>query len=721
MDLTIRKNLRGETLDIFVRDGSEHPSWLYLGHRVAERRLSGFFGRATGEIPVVQPVTVELPHLLRPDPTSDPHGLVATAAFGAAMQAPFRIRGLSAAERADLGRQVDIWEDFLAGRQRPAARPAQPDDTAIYLSETQSRQIVAIGLGRFEAGSFALRQNQIRLGRAVDGFTALQVLQRVAPHLHLRGPSELGNGGLDLDAAREALQAVARPSSHAVAWFGHSSPERLQAARAFPVLAGLIADSPRLARAVDAREPLQPLLTERTGLGKGPLKRLSKVTAPLPRGAVFEDGPAIGEDALGVNRLRRFSVSGDVGLGRMIEVMAAMNPDRVPDSNAAWLKLHDLYAACALPLEYGLGVPAVQVLEAAKGDWVGFHAQLARAADVPVESFDRRRMALTTIDAIEAIDDFARSVLLPQVLVSIASTGEPTPVSDFGQLDRAETVAGRVFLGDVKNVAASLYETARRYVSRIPALIDASGAIDGRHVPEVDFTARYGAEGFPVLAPEYTSQNGLVIRPLGDFAALREESRRLSHCVGTMYLDKARSGNCFIFSVQSPDGQTSHATVELSRFSGETEAEIAASLRIVQSRAERNGTPSVDAQAAVSEWFALLSTGGLPLNHRECRSWREALTRAGQTRQSPSRLVTWKSVLGFDHTDQRRRNAVWQEWRGILGGVWGRAETPEVLFREKAVRQFLSDMSPVAAEILAQRARAPRQADPEPAAEAPGP
>lgn len=58
---------------------------------------------------------------------------------------------------------------------------------------------------------------------------------------------------------------------------------------------------------------------------------------------------------------------------------------------------------------------------------------------------------------------------------------------------------------------------------------------------------------------------------------------------------------------------------------------------------------------------------------------------------------------------ERRQNA-WAEWRYIMGGQVGKAETPEVIFRDQGARDLVASMNPKAAALLIQRQVEAREA-----------
>lgn len=292
---------RDDGADIFIKSDTKDPSWGLLRWHSENQKLSGYIGGPSGEgLPIVRPVSFE-GTLINPETA----GVSALWTFLASTH----LRGVKegAARTLGVADQLSAWEDFLAGPggKKEDIAPASDDDS-VTLTTEQCNWMVSNRLMKPVKGAFVpLRSRNHRVGAPISGFQAITVRKAVA-EVFDEIPTAVP---ADLAAAKRALKAVPRPSSRAVHWYasgtGETARDRAQAAASFPVLAGMIADNPILSRAVDQREPLQPLLQERCGLGKGAMKRLAKLSTGLPVGRLFESGEdARGEDALGVNRVR---------------------------------------------------------------------------------------------------------------------------------------------------------------------------------------------------------------------------------------------------------------------------------------------------------------------------------------------------------------------------------------------------------------------------------
>ncbi|MBW3243393.1 PcfJ domain-containing protein [Epibacterium sp. DP7N7-1] len=696
---------REDGADIFIAGVEDDPNWMLLRWHSETGRLSGYVGNPSQSgLPTVRPVMFE-DDLVTPETV----GTAAIWTFIASANLRGNIAG--AARRQTAADQLDAWENFLAGPEVKKDKPIElAADESVTLTADQAVWLTSNRMMKETSGILTpIRSQNHRVGAPISGFQAISV-RKALSEVFKRIPNIVP---AQLDTAKSCLSGVQRPSSRAVHWYGSATGEqardRAQAAASFPVLAGMIADNPILSRAVDNREALQPLLLERTGLSKAALKRIGKLTAGLPVGKLFDNGEeARGEDALGVNRLRRFTVSGEVSLDLALKHLSELPPDRVPQDDESWMRYHDILAACAIPLENALGVPVKQTLAACKGDWKVFHSQLAKAADFEPVQFDRRAIALCTTDAIEAIEDFSRTTVLPVALSTIQGTGEVIPEVSNEFFSWSAQVATSICTGKSKTVAASLLEMARRYSSRIPSLNEATGYETEEGLLTEGRFSQYGADSFPRLMDSYKASNGLIIRNLDTFDLMRTESSRLSHCVGRMYLGKAQKADCHIFSVQNVDGSKSYSTIELSAIRGETAGQASRSFSIIQHRAKSNAPPPSECTEACTEWFSKLKGGELWINFQEVQEWRAD----NKTKANPGKelQVTWKGVIGMEWQSEDRRQAAWEEWRYIMGGQFGKSPSPEVIFREKGARDLVQAMNPKAAAILIERAKNPAPA-----------
>lgn len=692
----------------FVWAGETDPGWIRFRTDPRSGVMTGLhLSPCNGTVPRGVPFKFRFPN---GDQAIRGSEGVAMLILGQLSRDPVRLEG-EVSRAADPHAQLAAWQEFLGSGEGSSV--AETEERRLTMPREVYQRCLAgsSAFRRMGDGDLVLsRAARFRLGAPMSGFDAIAAARDKSLPFKT-GPM----GGLDLDRAREALSSVSRPSSAAVAWYASATGDqiryRTQAAGAMPILAGLIAESRDLSRAVDACQSIQPLLTERTGLPKASVKRITKLRVGVPAAPIFETGEAVrGEDALGVNRTRRFTVSGVVSIDKAMRHLAELPPDRTPKDDKEWAAFYDVLTGCAVPISNAFDLPVKGLLEASKGNWAEYRDTLARAADFDPDRFDRRTMALTTIDAIEAIEGFSRTALMPQVLSSITGTGEPVPVVTGEYLIDGFEASEKLVLGNAKNVAAHLFEVARRYAGRIPAMMEAEGRVAAEAEARPD---QYGDTAFPVLTDTFFASNGLIVLPLRNFDDLRAEGGRMAHCVGG-YTSRARDLRCHLFSIRTVDETESLSTLELTGIDGEDPVSAAANFGIVQNRARRNGAPSAEAKAATEEFMKALKGGELPIRFDEMVDWRRRMGQGRGSARSVAPETTWGSVLEHDWRDEGTRNALWAEWRTVMGGRIGKANSPGIIYTERAARDLVASMSPRAAAILLDQERAGRDQVPAP-------
>ena len=377
-----------------------------------------------------------------------------------------------------------------------------------------------------------------------------------------------------------------------------------------------------------------------------------------------------------------------------------MDTNLVPADEKSWACFLDLVSACILPLSQRFLSSTEPQLAASRGNWPRYHEQLANAYGTDSLRFDRRQISMATSDVMEAIDDFSLSVFLPCCLALVTRAGEALPTPSPNDLEQAKRLSHALIVGGSRNAAVTLVECARRWMTRIPALIEAEGRITGDNAAG---DCRQ-AGSWPKLAEDYSTKNGLVVQCLASEADLLEESNRLSHCVGRLYLRKARAGKCHIFSIRDSTTAISHSTFEIAAPGSRDLEAFRAGISIVQHKALRNRLPDAPAVEALAEWVNSAASGNMPLFLDEVVEWRReaALTgHAGPSEGGMTRLsaeFAWSALLGRNWHQEEVRQSVWNEWSThILKGGSARASDPLQLFSGNPYRHFLAELSPRAA------------------------
>ena len=690
----------------FIWTMEDDPTWLRWQVDFTTGAMKGYhISRCNGMIPRVTPFKYDFNRL---ETAKKHHEIMALVIF-ADIGPETLIEAESKPVENNIMDQIGAWQDF---RNAFGDTTEKPDVVAV------ENRVVS-----YDGNAFKLPNNLViikengalsmpldrnyKTGERLSGFDAFKIAgSRELP----KGLQPGYMGDIDIKQAQSALSHVERPSSHAVAWYGTGDSEqakyRCQAATAMPILAGLLADRPSLADAVDEMRPINPILMDMTGLAKAAVRRIGKLTIAAPANRIFEDGEQIdGEDALGVNRVRHTQVSGSVPLDMALRYLSALPPDRTPNDNESWLKFNDILSAVALPIHNALSIPVATILEASRGNWIQYHENMARAADFTPENFDRQSMALTVIDALEAMEHFNRTIILPQALVSISNEGETWPKvnSEFIRLGFRAT--SDFILGKSKNTALLLMEISRRYASRIPAMMEIEGRDLMFETNRTDTRFKsYPENGFPVLTEDFNSSNGLVARPLRNGDELVRESRRLKHCIGS-YQNRARRTKSHIYSIQNHSGSTSYSTFEISAVKGEENRTALNSLYMVQHRGDRNSTPAENCMIAEQEFMDALKAGEIDINLSEIDDWRNWLKQKGDIDGGIDTETTWKSMLEFDWTAGDSSLEYWKEWGQVLGGKVAASPHSGIVYSEPATRALLHAMSPRTAMLMNEKAR----------------
>lgn len=728
MKIQFQKAISAARTDIYAWSKEDDKSWMILRFDPQAHSLTGVFGEpSTGGLATVRPVK-----MASDDITSE--AIEAFVKLGWAMASGQRLTTLATRKPTKVEANASAFADFLSKRDAKKKAPASvtDDHPDVELTADEAHTIRgAIAANQGAVDTWVPKRNSVvDIGRAMSGLEAIKMQKMIA-----KRQERLAVPDLDLDAARTALSSVSRPSSHAVHYYGTTSVDeqvqiyRRQAAASYPLLASMIAENPAIAKAVDDCVAIQPLLLERTGLDKASLKRIGALRTPLQPGALFENRRDMhGVDALGIDRQRSIMSSGALDLDEALRTLSAMPPDRTPKSDIEWGAFADLLAGCAIPLRNAYNVDVNDILQASKGNWKSYQESLARSADFDPEAMTREVVTLTTVDAMEVIDKFSRTAILPMLLHTIEDAGADLPIVSSEWLARSEEAAFRIITGKSKNIAGEVFETARRYAGRVPALQAAMGdpvETDRSVEGAITRVSRFQEDEFPVFAADFTASNGLIVAPFRNFAAFEQESRRLGHCVGQgdHYTRKAREGKSILFSVQSADRQTSYSTAELTGPRGDNVAEILANTRLLQHQGSVynpvvRSVPE-PAQLAYDEWFTALKANRLDHHAMAVKSWAEDLQTASQN-ANRTIVVNWSSVLEIDRKDEDVRNAVFEEWKYVIGGQVGKLSDPGAMFRFAEVRELLSSMSPETAVVLTERAKAEKAArDAEAEAEAP--
>ena len=602
------------------------------------------------------------------------------------------------------------WQEFLSGGDGDEEEEEQEDEPVVEVDEDE----LARGWGTLASSGtwggvrYAVPQKyfweeHLRLGEPLGVLESLETAGRLAGQDPAAAEMVAAAGMLDMEQARAALKAVARPDRVAVEYYGEraeAAADRRQAAEAYPLFAGLIARSVTLRRAIDERVSLQQALQDITGLAPAALRRLAKVDMPPPDRPVFDAGAMEGEDALGVERQRVYSVSGRMDAEDAFRVLGKLDPAWSPADRQEWEAFTTVLASGALPLSMVLDREPHELVRTARGDWRSWLDTLARDADYDDgQGLDRRRLALSLSDALQGVYDLSQRVVIPLVLSSVVERGFPVPGESRHVLSSAFGASMQAVCGSAKNPLGALLAFSRVYVSRLGALSEALGddAPDGEAG-----VAGYAPGTWPPLFRGEWEFGELAVVNMASRDVLAEEGRIVDHCIGG-YHRRGERGESHFVSVRGPDGTRSSV-----QFSGDVEG----GLRVVQHRAFRNRRPPEAHVRAVEAFTEAVGTGMVALTPGLAEWRRQAEQREMDRRETDH----WGWLCEMDRPQRGVIPEIWEEWRGILGGAAARAEHPGVLYRNSQVRELVRMLSPAAAmamEAEARDARAQQAARPE--------
>lgn len=625
----------------------------------------------------------------------------------------------------------------LAGFAVVDALPLSGDTPGQFSLEGLARLAMSAGCHPF-SGELTERGDR-RRGLGLQAFG--KELASVAGRLQALPMFQAFTEEIDPALARSALRACPDASTLSIGFYGLRDEEkglaRRQAAAAWPLLADFLARRSTIRAAIDRREPVLPLAIEATGLTKGGLKRLSAIDDPgVARGAIFEAGEEIhGVDGLGYDRLRRLSVSGAFGMNDALTVLKDLPPDWVPSGNEEWTAFGEIVAGAVLPLQRAYDLKPQDLLRGAKGRWVDYRNQMARAVEMDPGAMDRRAIALSVIDTLEISDCLARQVVLPLALQAIRGEEFPVPArADTPMILISQQAAIAAMMHKSRNGLVGMFEVSRRWITRANAInellpdprsfLAESAAISAVRSAGIQVKPEWIEGMWEPITDPYVAANGLVVTPLLSFEALQEESRRMHHCVGLSrtYSNRCQWGTGHIVSMRSADGATSFSTAEIGKVGpGDV------TFRTLQHQGPSNNRrgPSAEARQAYKEWQDAIVEGRISIRHAELSAYADFAVRHYEEQMrgradNRGANISWQGLCGFDPQNREILEAVWQPWREVLGGEMGKGENPGILFRLPETQAVVEMISPAAYLSLRQKSRrSPAPGTQEPAGAAP--
>jgi len=504
---------------------------------------------------------------------------------------------------------------------------------------------------------------------------------------------------LDLNAAGMALKSVNCPKPSTVWYYGNTSNPahefRIQAANSYPVLAEIMIDRQSISDAIDNCQPLRPKISEHTGLTPSKLKRLSGID--LSRW-IRGDLKIAAEDGLDFQFGNGSIDDWNIELGRLLAICQKTDAGWCPDHPQEWMALQNLHAGFIMPLVLRYEQDPVILLQPARGRWQAYVDKLASLVDLESAHFDRRAMQLVTEEICGVVEDFVCSILLPQILFPYlqSATALPYPTSEVLRL--ANNVAFELLSEPGIDRIGSMIRVSQRWQNRLQSLYTLEQQSMEFRIARETKKIRT-SKTWPRLTDDFTTSDGYVIRCLNSTDALREESRRLNHCVGSLYLASARQGQVHLYSIQDESGNISHSTFEVSRPNSKQAVSATREIRLVQHKTRANGKPGKNLRIALDEWYSAINSGKLAINLEEVLDWR---SRAKMIKLAPSEAhrsvispkMAWDRILSLSWNDHTITGQIWTEWNShVFQGKLRRLVSASDLLADKRVMKLSHALS----------------------------
>ncbi len=673
--------------------GTDQPTitdTVILARRSGQRRITGWCSRNIG-LPVMHATSLrikhQIPEAVLDDEDSDARlmALLCARALAVITGSPLAEASGPVARDSQDQQALDEFRslfpefaDTVASEEPQGASPSRHP-----LSLTPELVDLGLEVGLLTRSATGVHATESMLTIETGGDTCalaanvrLQAAMRQVGQVSVWPPAQL-----DLTAAQRALASASQLKPSTVWYYGDchnpARTDRQQAAAAYPLLAARLAETPELAAAIDARAPLGPMITEVTGLTSAKLKRLARIH--LTNESVNGDGDP--DDPMGPEGSR------GADLAKLLAICRRLDSSWVPDTAPNWCLLSDLHGSLIEPLAVRYEQDSLSFLLPAKGQWPTYVGKLAKRIDVEREHFDSRAMQIVSGEIVSLVDDFLFSVLLPSHLLPIMRRGDPLPYPGPEILLEAGRAGFEMLAGTASDPIGTLVRLQTRWQNRIPSLYALEQ--QSQHIRAIHDQKRIRTcTHWPALAGDFTTSAGYIIRCLNSVRALKEESRRLNHCVGSLYVTPARHGIAHLFSIQSDGGDCSHSTFEVSRPHSNIPDQAIQDIAVVQHKAKANRKPGAKLRTALEEWLTAVRSGTIDLNLDAVMDWHEKARAARSVHSDPegvriSPRMAWNRILSTSWSDQDINALIREEWyRHILPRQF---PSPDTLLADKRI------------------------------------
>ncbi|MDE2673801.1 MAG: PcfJ domain-containing protein [Paracoccaceae bacterium] len=707
MLLISKSESKGTTLRYFCfiqpDEGDEDPrfDFISLSLNTMDFSLGGTLHIDIG-LPVLQPQTLKIslpPHLVAEFNSQDRIlnllEFIAIGGLSMGTNLPVKIKDETDTAPADLIDDLDLNLNELLGIDN-----SQEEFLPI------SKQLAEHGLEAnilHDVGSdFVIAENiEILMGELDTALESIGILRECHKSFNITLPKSFDK--LNLKLVSDVLKLVPYPTAQTIWFYGNTDHPnhkyRIQAAQSYPLLAEYLLKIEQAVEAIDSGEPIQPIIAEVTGLNKGKLKRLTKMEIPISDDGL-EDIRYVDNHPIEIQRTRRFALTNTLRIETILKALEKVDTGILPNSFNDWDRFLQITSGCALTLENRLGISLPELLNSSKGNWERFHQSLAQNANIPVEGFHLDHITFAASDALEAIDDFTRTIFLPRILLHIQEIGKPLPQPSTSDLLQASIASFNLLRGETTNLLGYLFNLGYRWSNRYPQLLQIVNPVKEKIPINKDFEEKRRNNAWPKLTNDFVASNDLVVRNLTSMASLKEESDRLDHCVGNLYVNSAKKGRCHIFSVQSPDGTTSFSTFEVRPPNTKDPILELNRVTVCQHKGRKNRVPPKKCTEALSQWVDEIKSGRLELNLEEVIDWKiEVNKRRDQDKFHRSGLlspkIAWQRLLGENWDKPDIHLQLWHEWQNhLLSGKISKSSGSEILLESPITQNYLATFTP---------------------------
>ncbi len=508
---------------------------------------------------------------------------------------------------------------------------------------------------------------------------------------------------LNIELAHEALKLVPKPSVHALWFYGDSANPsqkyRIQAAQSYPLLAEYLLKIDEARAAIDTGKQLLPIISEVTGLSKAKLKRLTKLEKP----SSDNEQPSQLDDEefpVAVQRTRRFELANTLRIETIIDALNDVDVGIIPNSYTEWDKFLQITSGCTLALEKQLDISLSELLNSSKGDWKKFHHSLAQSAQIPVEGFHLDHITFAAADALEAIDDFTRTLFLPRILFHFTDNRTPLPLPTTEDLIQANIASFNLLRGNSSNLLGFLFNLGYRWSNRYQHISQILSPVKEEKKSNPVFEEKRRNNSWPKLTDKFVTKNSMLIHNLTSLEELKEESDRLNHCVGNLYVNSAKKGRCHIYSIQNIDGAESYSTFEVSPPNSRNNVFEIKRLTVCQHKGRNNRAANKKSKEALAEWVLAVKQGTLKLNLEEVMDWKDEANQKRDVMKfhqagllSPT--IAWQRLLGENWDNKNLHGQIWNEWREyILSGKLAKQNSSEFISACPETQCYMTHFSP---------------------------